>query len=100
MSLTPDVAADKQPTADKSNPAVQTETEGGEDDIEDEEPCSTSAILGTISDNTNQEFLEMLVENITKSHDFTLEFFPDISSAVVTFQSGKGTHFRMKSSYL
>ncbi|XP_005751189.1 poly [ADP-ribose] polymerase 14-like [Pundamilia nyererei] len=31
----------------------------------------------------------MLVENITKSHDFTLEFFPDISSAVVTFQSGK-----------
>lgn len=86
-----DVAADKQPTADKSNPTakVQTETESGDDDTADEEPCSTSAVLGNISDNTNQEFLEMLVENITKSHDFTLEFFPDISSAVVTFQSGK-----------
>lgn len=100
MSLTADVAADKQASADKSNPTVQTETEGGDDDTADEEPCSTSAVLGNILDNTNQEFLEMLVENITKSHDFTLEFFPDISSAVVTFQSGEGTHFRMKSSYL
>uniref|UniRef100_UPI000D314835 poly [ADP-ribose] polymerase 14 n=1 Tax=Maylandia zebra TaxID=106582 RepID=UPI000D314835 len=84
-----DVAADKQASADKSNPTVQTETEGGDDDTADEEPCSTSAVLGNILDNTNQEFLEMLVENITKSHDFTLEFFPDISSAVVTFQSGE-----------
>uniref|UniRef100_A0A3P9DJR0 Poly [ADP-ribose] polymerase n=1 Tax=Maylandia zebra TaxID=106582 RepID=A0A3P9DJR0_9CICH len=75
-----DVAADKQASADKSNPTVQTETEGGDDDTADEEPCSTSAVLGNILDNTNQEFLEMLVENITKSHDFTLEFFPDISS--------------------
>ncbi|XP_063354462.1 protein mono-ADP-ribosyltransferase PARP14-like isoform X2 [Pelmatolapia mariae] len=85
------VAADKQPTADKSNPTVkvQTETESGDDDTADEEPCSTSAVLGNILDNTNQEFLEMLVENITKCHDFTLEFFPDIFSAVVTFQSGK-----------
>uniref|UniRef100_A0A3P9DJ63 Poly [ADP-ribose] polymerase n=1 Tax=Maylandia zebra TaxID=106582 RepID=A0A3P9DJ63_9CICH len=88
--------SNKQASADKSNPTVQTETEGGDDDTADEEPCSTSAVLGNILDNTNQEFLEMLVENITKSHDFTLEFFPDISSAVVTFQSGEGTHFRMK----
>uniref|UniRef100_A0A3Q4HSS3 Poly(ADP-ribose) polymerase family member 14-related sequence 1 n=1 Tax=Neolamprologus brichardi TaxID=32507 RepID=A0A3Q4HSS3_NEOBR len=72
----------RKPSAGKSNPTgkVETETEGGDDDTADEEPCSTSAVLGNILDNTNQEFLEMLVENITKSHDFTLEFFPDISS--------------------
>ncbi|XP_035764916.1 protein mono-ADP-ribosyltransferase PARP14-like [Neolamprologus brichardi] len=95
-----DVAADKQPSAGKSNPTgkVETETEGGDDDTADEEPCSTSAVLGNILDNTNQEFLEMLVENITKSHDFTLEFFPDISSAVVTFQSGKGDVNRLEKS--
>ncbi|KAM4608667.1 protein mono-ADP-ribosyltransferase PARP14-like [Polymixia lowei] len=45
----------------------------------------------------NQEFIEMMVENIlngpdsqsTQSRDFTLEILPDICSAVVNLQSGK-----------
>uniref|UniRef100_A0A3B3V0L6 Poly [ADP-ribose] polymerase n=1 Tax=Poecilia latipinna TaxID=48699 RepID=A0A3B3V0L6_9TELE len=44
----------------------------------------------------DEEFLEMIVENIlrdlsspTASQDYNLELIPDISSAVVTFQSGK-----------
>lgn len=37
----------------------------------------------------------MLVENIVKVHDFTLEVFADLASAVVTFQTGKGIHVPM-----
>lgn len=73
---------------------VQTEEKGRED--AGEELCSTSAVLGNIPETLNQEFLEMLVENILKDPDhpsatqsFTLEVIPNISSAVVTFQSGK-----------
>ncbi|CAI5656799.1 unnamed protein product [Oreochromis niloticus] len=76
--------ADSNPTA-----TVPTEETGRDDDTADGEPCSNSAVLGNISDCTNQQFLQILVENIVKSHDFTLEVLPDISSAVVTFQSRK-----------
>ncbi|XP_068428084.1 poly(ADP-ribose) polymerase family member 14-related sequence 1 [Clinocottus analis] len=83
---------DEQPSAGDAE--VQPMETGRGDETADEEPRSTSAILGNITDN--QEFLEMLVENVLKDSDspsaaqnFTLEVIPDISSAVVTFQSGK-----------
>uniref|UniRef100_A0A8C7ZG84 Poly [ADP-ribose] polymerase n=1 Tax=Oryzias sinensis TaxID=183150 RepID=A0A8C7ZG84_9TELE len=62
-------------------------------DTEEEELCSTSAVLENISAETSQEFLEMLVENVLKglrlsSQKFSLETLPEISSAVVTFQTG------------
>uniref|UniRef100_A0A3P9JSG3 Poly [ADP-ribose] polymerase n=1 Tax=Oryzias latipes TaxID=8090 RepID=A0A3P9JSG3_ORYLA len=62
-------------------------------DTEEEELCSTSAVLENISAETSQEFLEMLVENVLKglrlsSQKFSLEMLPEISSAVVTFQTG------------
>lgn len=89
-----------QLSADAYTPAaaVQAEAEGGHDKMTDEELCSTSAVLGNIPENINQEFLEMLVENILIDHDapfasqtHTLEVIPVISSAVVTFPSEKGT---------
>lgn len=59
------------------------------------------AVVGNIDEKLNQEFLEMLVENILKDHDnqsgsarYTLDIIPHLSSAVVTFQSGKGTHLK------
>ncbi|KAM6934529.1 poly(ADP-ribose) polymerase family member 14-related sequence 1 [Xenentodon cancila] len=99
----PDVALTDKGREAELNPAdrVQTEEKGKEagtadDDTADEEPCSTSAILENLSDKANEEFLSMLVENILKplahsstSPSFNLEVIPDISSAVVTFQSGK-----------
>ncbi|GLD71078.1 poly [ADP-ribose] [Lates japonicus] len=94
-----DVAVhNKQSSAEELKPApeVQTEAKGGDDDAADEEPCSTSAVIGNIPETLSQEFLEMLVENVLKNLDspsappgFTLEIIPGISSAVVTFQSGK-----------
>lgn len=110
FSLTVDVAAtNKLSSTNESSTAtkVQRESKGKEDDTADEDLCYTSALLGNTPNNINQEVLEMLVENIVKIHDstsscqsFTLEVLPDISCAVVTFQSVKGTHFKMKSSCL
>lgn len=75
---------------------VLTEAKGRDDNTPDEELCSNMAVLGNI-DKLSQEFLEMLVENVLKGPDsqsvsqsFTLDIIPYISSAVVTFQSGKG----------
>ncbi|XP_062312355.1 protein mono-ADP-ribosyltransferase PARP14-like isoform X2 [Osmerus eperlanus] len=62
----------------------------------EEEPGSTSSVLGNVKEN--QEFLEMLVENIlsslgsgsdspSASETFSLEILPDTGMAVVTFQS-------------
>ncbi|KAM8749622.1 poly(ADP-ribose) polymerase family member 14-related sequence 1 isoform 1-T1 [Acanthopagrus schlegelii] len=89
----------------KPTPAaeVKTEEKGKDDDTDedededkDEELISTTAVLGNIQKSVSQDFLEMLVENIVKdldspsaSENYTLELIPDISSAVVTFQSGK-----------
>ncbi|XP_023192513.1 poly [ADP-ribose] polymerase 14-like [Xiphophorus maculatus] len=74
----------------------QTGAKGKDGDSDDEEQCSKSAVLGNIPDSLTSEFLEMIVENIlrdisspTASQDYNLELIPDISSAVVTFQSGK-----------
>lgn len=89
-----------QSSADAHTPAatVQAEAEGGHDKMTAEELCSTSAVLGNIPEKLSQEFLEMLVENILRdldapsaSHAHTLEVIPVIASAVVTFQSEKGT---------
>lgn len=62
--------------------------------------CSTLALLGNIPENSSQNFLELLVESILRGIDpssdglaFTFEFLPDATSAVVTFQTGKGTLF-------
>ncbi|XP_061579914.1 poly(ADP-ribose) polymerase family member 14-related sequence 1 isoform X2 [Cololabis saira] len=88
----------KESKADEPNPAdpVQTEEKGKEADAADEELCSTSAVLENLSERGSEEFLQMLVENILKAHahssasqGFNLEIIPEISSAVVTFQSGK-----------
>lgn len=83
----------KDKLTDEPTPAaeVKTEEKGGDDETEDEEISSTTAVLGNIPQSLNQDFLDMLVENIVKDVDYTLEFIPDISSAVVTFQSEKGT---------
>ncbi|XP_034416748.1 poly(ADP-ribose) polymerase family member 14-related sequence 1 isoform X2 [Cyclopterus lumpus] len=90
-----DVAViDKQPST--GDAMVQTKETGRADETADEQPCSTSAVLGNIPENANKELLEMLVENVLKDFDspsatqnFTLEVIPDISSVVVTFQNGK-----------
>ncbi|XP_056293566.1 poly(ADP-ribose) polymerase family member 14-related sequence 1 isoform X3 [Pseudoliparis swirei] len=90
-----DVAViEEQPSA--GDAAVQTKEAGRAEEAADEGPSATSAVLGNIPENANKEFLEMLVENVLKdsdsqsaTQDFTLEVLPDISSAVVTFQSGK-----------
>uniref|UniRef100_A0A3Q1EM86 Poly [ADP-ribose] polymerase n=1 Tax=Acanthochromis polyacanthus TaxID=80966 RepID=A0A3Q1EM86_9TELE len=88
----------KQSSADEHQTETKAETEakGRDDDTADEDLCSTSAVLGNIPETLNQEFLEMLIENIAKdpetpsdSQNFVLEVFRDKSSAVVTFQSGK-----------
>uniref|UniRef100_A0A3P8S937 Poly [ADP-ribose] polymerase n=1 Tax=Amphiprion percula TaxID=161767 RepID=A0A3P8S937_AMPPE len=88
----------KQSSADEHHTETKAETEakGRDDDTADEDLCSNSAVLGNIPEAVNQEFLEMLIENITKdpessadSQSFVLEVFRDTSSAVVTFQSGK-----------
>ncbi|XP_030614073.1 protein mono-ADP-ribosyltransferase PARP14-like [Archocentrus centrarchus] len=88
----------KLSSTDESSTAakVQRESKGKENDTVGEALRSTSALLGNIPNNINQEVLKMLVENILKTHDsksssqsFTLEVLPDISSAVVTFQSVK-----------
>lgn len=103
VSLTADDAvANKKPSVEERKPTAeaQTEAKGGDDGVADEELCSTSSILGNVSETVNQEFLEMLVENVLKNSDspsgsqnFTLESFPDISSTVVTFQSAEGSHY-------
>ncbi|XP_029967706.1 protein mono-ADP-ribosyltransferase PARP14-like [Salarias fasciatus] len=96
----------QQLTTDKVQSAAegQTEAGGSQDDAEDDELCCTSAVLGNIPKPIHLEFLEMLVENIIKNPDspvnpksFTLQVIPDISSAVVTFQSEKdNTNFLKK----
>ncbi|XP_072253975.1 poly(ADP-ribose) polymerase family member 14-related sequence 1 isoform X3 [Leuresthes tenuis] len=96
---TSDVAeTNKLSSADEQNPTdkVQTQTTSSDGHVADEELCSTSAVLENIPENASQEFLEMLVENVLKdlssssaSQNFVLEVIPDISSAVVTFQSEK-----------
>ncbi|XP_071344165.1 poly(ADP-ribose) polymerase family member 14-related sequence 1 isoform X2 [Trachinotus anak] len=80
---------------------VQAEAKGRDETTADEELGSISAVLGNLSETLSQEFLEMLVENILRDLDssagsqgFTLEVIPAISSAVVTFRSGKeNTYF-------
>ncbi|KAM4558451.1 poly(ADP-ribose) polymerase family member 14-related sequence 1 isoform 3-T3 [Odontesthes bonariensis] len=85
-------SSDEQRPADKD----QTQTTSSDGHVADEELCSTSAVLENIPENASQEFLEMLVENVLKdlssssgSQDFVLEVIPDMSLAVVTFQSEK-----------
>ncbi|XP_070693875.1 poly(ADP-ribose) polymerase family member 14-related sequence 1 [Pempheris klunzingeri] len=98
VRLLPDETTAQDTPSDKLNKKseVQTEVKGRDDETADEELCSTSAVLENIPVTLNQEFLEMLVENILKdpfsqsaTQSFTLEVIPGISSAVVTFQSGK-----------
>ncbi|XP_007552357.1 poly(ADP-ribose) polymerase family member 14-related sequence 1 isoform X1 [Poecilia formosa] len=88
----------KQSKVQEPNPVDegQTGAKSNDGDSDDDEQCSKSAVLGNIPDSLTSEFLEMIVENIlrdlsspTASQDYNLELIPDISSAVVTFQSGK-----------
>lgn len=83
FSFPVDVATDNKP----SGAEVLTEAK-------DEELCSNLTVFENIDvRKLNQEFFEMLVENILKGSDsqhYTLEIIPHISSAVVGFQTGKG----------
>ncbi|XP_053185149.1 poly(ADP-ribose) polymerase family member 14-related sequence 1 isoform X2 [Scomber japonicus] len=101
-----DAATNKEQSTDERNehtPAAESETvaKGKEDETAEEELQSNSAVLENIPDKLYGEFLEMLVENISKDFDssstsqsFTLEAIPAFSSAVVTFQSEEeNNHF-------
>lgn len=101
VSLTADAAVNKESSVDERTPAAKagTEAKGKDEETAEDELSSNSSVLGNIPEKLNQEFLEMLVENVLKDSDspstsqsFTLEVIPGINSAVVTFQSGKGTH--------
>ncbi|XP_041806597.1 poly(ADP-ribose) polymerase family member 14-related sequence 1 isoform X2 [Chelmon rostratus] len=90
--------SNKQSSTDGHTPAaeVQTGVKGRDVETADEELCCTSAVLENIPETLNQEFLEMMVENILRDPDspsasqsFNLEVILGSSSAVVTFQSGK-----------
>ncbi|XP_062288426.1 protein mono-ADP-ribosyltransferase PARP14-like isoform X2 [Scomber scombrus] len=104
--LTEDAATNKEQSNDERDertPAAESETvaKGKEDETAEEDVCPNSALLENIADKLYGEFLEMLVENISKDFDsssmsqsFTLEAIPAFSSAVVTFQSEKeNNHF-------
>lgn len=87
------VESKQQPRTDESACAAVRDVAG---ETADEGAHSASAVLGKIPATMNFEFLEMLIENILDSSSssatraFTLELLPDISSAVVTFQSEQG----------
>ena len=81
-----------------SAPEGQADARGGKEETVAEAICSTSALVGNIPEDLSQNFIELLVENILRGvhfssdcPDLSFEFFPDVASAVVTFQSGKGT---------
>ncbi|XP_046902162.1 poly(ADP-ribose) polymerase family member 14-related sequence 1 isoform X2 [Hypomesus transpacificus] len=89
-----DPLADNTFVANQLSYKVPEEEE--KEDEEKEEQGSTSSVLGNVKEN--QEFLEMLVENIlsslgsgsdspSASETFSLEILPDTAMAVVTFQS-------------
>ncbi|TWW80510.1 Poly [ADP-ribose] polymerase 14 [Takifugu flavidus] len=74
-------------------PEGQAHAGGGNDEPAAEAACPTSALLANVPENI-QIFLKLLVHNILKDGDaknpvFSFEFLPDMTSAVVTFQSGK-----------
>lgn len=109
VSLTADVSGSNKPSAaDEHKPVneVHPEAKGNVNDAADEELTSTSAVLENIPESVNQEFMEMLVENVVKdlssttASSFSLELIPDGSCGVVTFQNGKGSHsiYNFKSS--
>ncbi|XP_034554224.1 protein mono-ADP-ribosyltransferase PARP14-like isoform X1 [Notolabrus celidotus] len=94
----PDVAEKKPRDTEEAKPAaeVQTEVKGEDDETQDEELCSALAIIENIPNQMSQEYLEMVIEGVFKDYDppptsesFTLQVIPSISSAVVTFLSGK-----------
>ena len=66
--------------------------------------CSTSAVLENVPQDMSKDFMEMLVKNICKNfqssmntqNEFSLEILSDLCSAVVTFSSGKGSHVILK----
>ncbi|AWP12806.1 putative poly [Scophthalmus maximus] len=98
VRLPPEERAAKSLNLHQLTPAAegQTDARGTDDNAADEELCSTSAVLGNIPEKLSLEFLEMLVERVSvdpespsASQSFKLEVIPDISSAVVTFQSRK-----------
>uniref|UniRef100_A0A3P9Q382 PAR14 n=1 Tax=Poecilia reticulata TaxID=8081 RepID=A0A3P9Q382_POERE len=98
MTVPDHAGTDKQSPIQEPNPVDegQTGAKGKDGDSDDEEQCSKLAVLGNIPESVTSEFLEMLVESILRdlsspaaSEDYNLELIPDISSAVVTFQSGK-----------
>lgn len=79
------------------------ETQRGGEPAGEEELRSTSAVLENASENMNQEFLEMLVENIlnactsgsespTEEQNFSVESLPDVAMAVVTFKRREGNY--------
>ncbi|KAJ3592383.1 hypothetical protein NHX12_007510 [Muraenolepis orangiensis] len=85
----------KQTSADRhaAEDEVQVETASREEQTEEPALCSTSAVLENIPQDTVEQLMELLVENIcnkmSTQHEYSLEILSDICSAVVTFSSGK-----------
>ena len=83
---------------------IQVEAARREEPAEEPALCSTSAVLENVPQDMSKDFMEMLVKNICKNfqssmntqHEFSLEILSDLCSAVVTFSSGKGSHVILK----
>lgn len=87
------------PDESKLAASVPTKAEGTDDETAEEEQGPTSAVIEKLPESLHKDFLPMLVENVLRDagspstlQNITLEVLPGVSSAVVTFQSGKGTH--------
>lgn len=93
----------EKPDTEEPKPAAKAQTEVRSEDVEpeDEELCSCMAVIEKVKPEMNQEFLDMLIVNVLKNPEatFTVHIIRSISSAVVTFQSGKdNTDFLTKCS--
>lgn len=98
-SKTPDVTVPTKGEPDKNTPGPSPGPRaGGEENEEEgseEEAASTASLLGNIPVSMNQEFVEMLVENILKKPDeaapegVTVEMIPGTKTAVVNFKTGR-----------
>lgn len=53
---------------------------------------SSAVVLENLPDDFNEDVLTLFVENITTltKNDFSIEFIPELSKAVVTFQNSRG----------
>lgn len=74
--------------------ASQTEATGGLDDT----PWSSAVVLENVPEHLTQDHVMLLVDSIgSHSEDeYSLEFIPELKTAVVTFNDPSGTSFPCK----